>query len=288
MESKKESVKNESNNKINETNKKLLIIAVPVVVILLVVGFVSIDSVTNLMGNSVSNDKYTCEDSSYELKGDKCTKQVQEQAYLIGDVNKDNSIDVLDTVLLQKNFAGKVQLDDYQKILGDVNKDGVVDTIDLAYIRKYIGNGSSGTLGATNYINQYACREGLELKDGTCYGTITVDAIYKDSNSVSSEASIGSEETVALYIGDVNKDGSIDVMDVSLLEKSNSGKVELDDYQKILGDVNKDGAVDTIDISVLKKYINSPQSGTITASSYIYHKACPSDKKLVGSNCVNN
>ena len=69
MESKKESVKNESNNKINETNKKLLIIAVPVVVILLVVGFVSIDSVTNLMGNSVSNDKYTCEDSSYELKG---------------------------------------------------------------------------------------------------------------------------------------------------------------------------------------------------------------------------
>lgn len=184
MENKKESIKKDSKDKINETNKKLLIIAVPVMVILLVVGFISIDSLTNLMGNSVSDDKYTCEDSSYELKGNKCTKQVQEKAYLIGDVNKDNSIDGLDTVLLQKNFAGKVELDDYQIILGDVNKDGLVDTRDFAYIQRYIKNGSSGTLGATNYINQYACRENFEFKDEICYGTITVDAIYKGDTTV--------------------------------------------------------------------------------------------------------
>lgn len=291
MESKKDSIKKDSNDKISETNKKLMIIAVPVVVILLVVGFISIDSVTHLMGNSATGNKYTCEDSTFELKGNKCVKQVNEKAYLIGDVNKDGAIDVLDTVLLQKNFSGKVALDDYQKILGDVNKDGVVDTVDLAYINKYIGSGTTGTLGATNYINQYACREGLELKGETCNGTIVVDAIYKEDTTggeISSEKTTGDETTEALYIGDVNKDGNIDSLDVVVLEKNTTGKITLDDYQKILGDVNKDGVVDTVDAAVLKKYINSPQSGTTTASSYIYSKACPSGKKLDGSKCLNN
>lgn len=183
MESKKGIRKKEKNDNISETNKKLMIIAVPVVVILLVIGFISIDSITHLMGNSATGDKYTCEDSTFELKGNECVKQVTENAYLIGDVNKDGAIDVLDTVLLQKNFAGKVTLDDYQQILGDVNKDGLVDTVDLGYINKYVSTGTTGTLGATNYINQYACREGLELKDDTCNETIVVDAIYKEDTT---------------------------------------------------------------------------------------------------------
>ena len=288
--------KNDSKKSLNDTNKKLLFVAAPILVAIFVVGLISTSNMLGLMGNSVS-EEYTCEDSSFELKGNKCVKEVKEKAYVIGDVNKDGVIDVHDTVLLQKSTVDKVELDDYQKILGDVNKDGAVDVLDVVLMQKYMGADTNGTLGATHYINQAACAEGFKLKRGYCYGTITVDAIYigndnsansggdtaVSSESTSSESNATKQE--ALYIGDVNKDGAVDSLDVSVLEESSIDKVELDDYQKILGDVNKDGIVDAVDTAILKKYINSPQSGTITASSYIYQKACPTGTKLVGANC---
>lgn len=56
---------------------------------------------------------------------------------LIGDVNGDNAIDVLDAALVQKYAAGKAELTPEQLALADVNDDNNVDVLDAAMIQKY-------------------------------------------------------------------------------------------------------------------------------------------------------
>ena len=60
-------------------------------------------------------------------------------AHLIGDVNRDGNVDVLDAVLIQKYAALKATLDDEQLYIGDVNDDGNVDVLDAVQIQKYAG-----------------------------------------------------------------------------------------------------------------------------------------------------
>lgn len=75
---------------------------------------------------------------------------------------------------------------------------------------------------------------------------------------------------------------------IPLVEKFLQKKTTGDETTEELyiGDVNKEGLADSVDTAILTKYINSQQSVTTTASSYIYSKACPSGKKLVGSKCL--
>ena len=54
-----------------------------------------------------------------------------------GDVNGDNTVDILDAAMIQKYAAGKAELNDNQRFFGDVNKDGNVDVLDAALIQKY-------------------------------------------------------------------------------------------------------------------------------------------------------
>ena len=56
---------------------------------------------------------------------------------LIGDVNGDNSVDVLDAAMIQKYAAGKADLTAEQLTAGDVNGDHNVDVLDAAMIQKY-------------------------------------------------------------------------------------------------------------------------------------------------------
>ena len=58
--------------------------------------------------------------------------------YLLGDVNGDGKISVLDATLIQKYLAGLVTLSDTQKAAADVNGDGSVSVIDATLIQKYI------------------------------------------------------------------------------------------------------------------------------------------------------
>ena len=55
--------------------------------------------------------------------------------------------------------------------------------------------------------------------------------------------------------GDVNRDGVIDIMDATLVQKYSVGKAALDNEQKILGDVNGDGEVDIIDATLVQKFV---------------------------------
>lgn len=55
----------------------------------------------------------------------------------IGDVNGDNSIDVLDAMEIQKYAVGKIKLTGEKLNLADVNNDNSVDILDAADIHKY-------------------------------------------------------------------------------------------------------------------------------------------------------
>ena len=57
--------------------------------------------------------------------------------YIIGDVNGDGYVDVLDATLVQKYSSEKSKFDDRQFYVADVNDDGNVDVLDAADIHKY-------------------------------------------------------------------------------------------------------------------------------------------------------
>ena len=58
--------------------------------------------------------------------------------YMLGDVNGDGNISVLDATLIQKYIAGLVTFSDTQKAAADVNGDGSVSVLDATLIQKYI------------------------------------------------------------------------------------------------------------------------------------------------------
>ena len=55
-------------------------------------------------------------------------------------------------------------------------------------------------------------------------------------------------------IGDINRDGTVNVLDAIVAQKLASEKATIDDEQMYLGDVNNDGTVDVIDATLIQKY----------------------------------
>ncbi|MGN0501493.1 MAG: dockerin type I domain-containing protein, partial [Ruminococcus sp.] len=58
--------------------------------------------------------------------------------YLLGDVNSDGEISVLDATLIQKYIAGLTTFSSAQLAAGDVNGDGIITVTDATQIQKYI------------------------------------------------------------------------------------------------------------------------------------------------------
>ena len=56
---------------------------------------------------------------------------------IIGDVNGDGHVDVLDATKIQMHSSEKIYLNELQLYVGDVNDDGHVDVLDAAMIQKY-------------------------------------------------------------------------------------------------------------------------------------------------------
>lgn len=74
--------------------------------------------------------------------------------------------------------------------------------------------------------------------------------------AANSQTNYNSDTTVSSgIIGDVNLDGSINLKDIILLQKSFANLVEQSDFQKLLGDTNGDGNENLKDIICLQKYI---------------------------------
>lgn len=56
--------------------------------------------------------------------------------YMLGDINKDGSIDAADLTLLQNYLLGNGSINKGDAVLADLNYDGVVDTFDLIVLRQ--------------------------------------------------------------------------------------------------------------------------------------------------------
>lgn len=57
---------------------------------------------------------------------------------IIGDINNDGVVDLLDIAIIQKSMLGYIELDEAQMILGDVNFDMEVDIVDAVLVQKYL------------------------------------------------------------------------------------------------------------------------------------------------------
>ena len=54
----------------------------------------------------------------------------------MGDLNGDDSVDVFDSLMIQKYASGVLELDEQQLALADINGDGSVDILDAMAIQK--------------------------------------------------------------------------------------------------------------------------------------------------------
>ena len=61
--------------------------------------------------------------------------------------------------------------------------------------------------------------------------------------------------TAFLTYGDVDKDGSVTVMDATLIQKAGLEMVALDEVETTLADVNQDGRVSILDVTMVQKYL---------------------------------
>lgn len=68
------------------------------------------------------------------------------------------------------------------------------------------------------------------------------------------KATAVAKTTSPLLPGDVNGDGRVDIIDVSLTLQHVLGFIDLSEKQKTAADVNKDGKIDVLDVTLLKQY----------------------------------
>jgi hypothetical protein len=68
------------------------------------------------------------------------------------------------------------------------------------------------------------------------------------------KATTVAKTTSPLLPGDVNGDGRVDIIDVSLTLQHVLGFIDLSEKQKTAADVNKDGKIDVLDVTLLKQY----------------------------------
>ena len=59
-------------------------------------------------------------------------------AFMLGDVNGDEKVDITDATMIQKAVAELIELDENQQLAADVNEDNKVDITDATMIQKYV------------------------------------------------------------------------------------------------------------------------------------------------------
>ncbi len=97
---------------------------------------ITVDEKGNIKALKEGNAVITVRSSNGKI----ATCQVQVGDVLIGDLNRDGSVNLTDTLLLIKLFFNKIEMNDYYKIAGDMNSDGKIDLIDvLLLIKTYFG-----------------------------------------------------------------------------------------------------------------------------------------------------
>ena len=223
----------------------ILFIAIIITVFFIVFGLIFKFDFSKIMGNSVVS-YYYCEDDTYSLNTNICTKNVYSNYALLGDANLDGSINIKDVSIVQSYLANYVKLDELQMIATDVNKDNVVDNEDVVAIQSKISfksHNQVGTTSATKIMNQIG-------KERVCLNNYSYD---KSSNSCVKLIKVNALKKDYLK-GDLNYDNTLNRDDLELLKTIN--KNDLSALDKQIADYNNDGKIDLDDIEKLNEDIN--------------------------------
>ena len=188
-----------------------------------------------------------------------------------GDLNRNHKIDSIDMVKLAQYVEGKIELEDSLKLYADLNLDNKIDYIDVDILsRKIVGDEKYQKLPIRN------------LDEILNYGNVDnlTGITYKDLTKLYNYIK-GNEELkgIALLSADLNKDGKIDYVDLTILHgylKRVSGFEKLPN-EKIktiskYGDLNNDGIINQKDADILAEMMgkNEIPSGVNAIISDIY------------------
>ena len=171
-----------------------------------------------------------------------------------GDLNRNHKIDSIDMVKLAQYVEGKIELEDSLKLYADLNLDNKIDYIDVDILsRKIVGDEKYQKLPIRN------------LDKILNYGNVDnlTGITYKDLTKLYNYIK-GNEELkgIALLSADLNKDGKIDYVDLTILHgylNKIKGYATLPNTNIsksiIYGDINQDGKVDEKDATLLSQYL---------------------------------
>ena len=85
-------------------------------------------------------------------------------------------------------------------------------------------------------------------------GTTVITAKAKDGSGKISSCTVTVTNPDVIKLGDVNKDGIIDVFDARVILRKAASRQEFSEYEKQAGDVNKDGKVNVLDARKILMY----------------------------------
>lgn len=116
---------------------------------------------------------------------------------------------------------------------------------------------------ATNTMKEFAA---LDMSSGSCYGLRIIDnAVYaavSENPNVENRLQYAGKciESIiptkpVLIKGDVNNDGTVNVADVTEIQKYKAGIVTLTDEQLLIADYNGDGVVSILDATGIQKFM---------------------------------
>ena len=111
-----------------------------------------------------------------------------------------------------------------------------------------VTTGGEGTFSFANVPNGTAYSIVVTAQDGARNGRKSVNVAGQDVNA-------GSINALAYQLGDVNKSGSVDILDVERLFEHVQGTKPLADADLYLADINDSGSVDILDVERLFEHV---------------------------------
>ena len=171
-----------------------------------------------------------------------------------GDLNRNHKIDSIDMVKLAQYVEGKIELEDSLKLYADLNLDNKIDYIDVDILsRKIVGDEKYQKLPIRN-LDEILNYGNVDNLTGITYKDLTKLYYYIKGNE--------ELKGIALLSADLNKDGKIDYVDLTILHgylNKIKGYATLPNTNIsksiIYGDINQDGKVDEKDATLLSQYL---------------------------------
>ena len=159
------------------------------------------------------------------------TKEIPERVYTINANTSGN-------IVLVAHWDDTIQTDEYEVI----EKDG----------NRYI-IGVNPIIRVDEFLDKIYTEGTTEMRDGVTGTVMQLNDIVKTGDKLIVEKDGKTYEYTIIVVGDVNRDGKFDTIDLTWLIKYKIGKMDLSTESKMAGDMNLDQINNIVDISIMCK-----------------------------------